>query len=317
MNITLQVAADIVTLSVHHPAPVPPLFEMAIGVNDSMLWSSSERLPHSEWEATSDEHGISMRRVFHGPFGMCTALRWCRATQTRLAQTLAIYNRQPEPSKTAPAYAMTFGLGEKQGLSYEELQAVYEQLPAQEFALGTFVLSQPTLRVTDPCYQDGTWCAGTLQAKPGIWNAKTVVGPTSWHTRVKALQISHESLGALEVLDYKTLDSAKLTAGVDSGQCGFFDDAHYPRDAASFEYEDDTFYGECCALTLDDGLPGGGVLSKQTGVVSRSGFGDGGYEVYVKRDEAGDVALVQLLYVDESAQDDEEDDSVDLAEAQG
>lgn len=316
MNITLSVTPGVTTLCLHHPAPVPAAFEMAIGSNDSMLWhdSESEHLPESNWETVSADSGLTLRREFHGPFGLCSAMRWCQATQRTLARALAIYSRQPVPKEDV-SYPMTFALGEQQGLSFEQLEALYEELPAYTYPLGTLQLTQPTLRITDPCYQVGTWCAVTLQAKPGAWLAKSVVGPTSWHTRVKVLQISHETLGDVDVADYKTLEHTELNAGVDSAQCGFFDDALYPRDAAAFEYEGDTFYGQCCKLTLDRGLPGGGVLASQAGVLTSSGFGDGGYDVFVQRDAQGEVVLVQLLFIDESVQDDEDEDAVADEEA--
>lgn len=39
-----------------------------------------------------------------------------------------------------------------------------------------------------------------------------------------------------------TANAPALSAGVDSAQCGFFDEGSYPSDAKEFEYETGTFY---------------------------------------------------------------------------
>lgn len=314
MNITLSFADDGTNLTLHHPAPIPEMLEFALQAHDAILWSDSPQLPETSWEIDNNDQGLTMSRALHGPFSMGTAIRWCTTIQRALTRTLAIYTNKTAPQEDQP-YPLTFGWGGQQGLTLAQLEELHRQIPATTYQLGTMKLSQPRLRVTDPCYRANSGCASTLQAKPGEWTAQSVVGPTSWNTRVKVLQISHQSLGDVAVLDYKTLEDSKLTAGVDSGQCGFFDDAHYPRNAAAFEYEDDTFYGQCCALTLDASLPGGGVLSSRIGAVTRSGFGDGGYDVYVQRDAQGEVVLVQLLFIDESAQDENEEDEEVSADA--
>lgn len=310
MNITLSFVNDVTSVTLRYPAPVPPMLEYALMSNDGILWNDSPRLPQVEWNTETTDQGLTMSCALHGPFSMGTAIRWCKALERSLTRALAIYNKQAVP-KDCPPYPVTFEWEGRQGLTLEQLEALHLQMPAKAYPLGAMVLSQPLLRVTDPCYQVSPRDASTLKAKPGQWNAQSVIGPTTWDTRVKVLQISHESLGEVAVLDYKTLEDTRLTAGVDSAQCGFFDDAQYPRTAAQFEYEDDTFYGQCCALTLDAGLPGGGVLASQIGAVTRSGFGDGGYDVYVQRNAQGEVVLAQLLFIDESAQDEEDADNQD------
>jgi hypothetical protein len=80
--------------------------------------------------------------------------------------------------------------------------------------------------------------------------------------------------------------------GVDSGQCGIFDDAVYPVDKKSQgEYDDEnSFYGECCKLTLSKAR--GGILKAHNGVVSESGGGDGSYFLLYQDHEGERIALM-------------------------
>ncbi len=314
MFITLSESAAGTTLELRHPAPVPPALRSCLFMFDSTLFSMHR--PDSDWEETENEAGLTMRRELAGIWGMDCAIRFCHRLDDGLGFALALHEAREQSTRdkvtreNSPKYPLSFCFAGQDGLTLHELDKVYESQPPKAYALGSFELTQPTLRVTDPCYQTGTWCAHTLQAQPGRWNAKVLAGPTSWHARVHLLQIAHESLGDVPVLDVKELQPTELNAGVDSGQCGFFDDARYPRDEASFEYEDDTFYGRCCESTLNDMLPGGAAVDNM-GVVSRSGFGDGGYDVYVRRNEEGQAIIVTLLFINESDEEEatEEDEA--------
>jgi hypothetical protein len=83
--------------------------------------------------------------------------------------------------------------------------------------------------------------------------------------------------------------------GVDSGQAGIFDGGHYKEDKVveGIEFENnfaEPWYNVCCDVTLAD--RGAGVIP--FGVVSRSGFGDGGYTCYTIRNEIGWVIAVMI-----------------------
>jgi hypothetical protein len=69
-----------------------------------------------------------------------------------------------------------------------------------------------------------------------------------------------------------------MNIGIDSGQCGIFDDTIYPADKKSRGKFDDkgSFYGECCQITLSKEK--GGIMKNCKGLVSSSGFGDGIYD---------------------------------------
>jgi hypothetical protein len=306
LTISLTSAGDQTTVTLTHLQPVPKFLASALGTHDSILYP--RKGPWVPWQKDTVDSGLTMTREMPGPWGLDQAVIWCRFVAEDLARTLAIY--EDRPHENVPAYAMQFILNGVACNGWEALDAEFQKLPATTYPLGTFTLTQPTLRVTDPCYSVSTWCTGTLQAKPGRWRAQTVVGPTDWHARNHVLQVHHESLGDLPVLAYSELAKTEVHAGVDSGQCGFFDDALYPRTEDQFEYKGDTFYSKCCNATLDRMLPGGATI-EDCGVVTSSGFGDGGYDVYVRRNEEGEVVLALLVFIGDSEEEDDGDEGAD------
>lgn len=89
-----------------------------------------------------------------------------------------------------------------------------------------FEIQSTQMRVTDPCYDKDTWCAGVLDnVLPGTWVAeKEVSDEGSWGMRIARLRVYHEN--------YPYTDPRELTpidVGVDSGQAGFFDESQYPE----------------------------------------------------------------------------------------
>lgn len=186
------------------------------------------------------------------------------------------------------------------------------RLPDRLVRLGSFELSQPTLRISDPCYEVGTWCADTTEALPGTYDAyvfsKFDDGWNQIH-RPGLLAIFHESVpeSQRDIEMFRTLPVI-CNAGVDSGQCGFYDDAKYPRDREELEYDDTKFYGRCCNLTLETN-DGGGIIDGM-GVVSMTFIGDGGYPCYALKNEEGLVIAACLDYSWHFSEDEEgyEDD---------
>lgn len=143
------------------------------------------------------------------------------------------------------------------------------------------------LVITDPCYSSGTWCAlWNLKARPGEWTAK--------------VRITDEVPGRLEVRhpDFKDVGFLPWEfigkAGVDSGQLGVFAAHRYPTTEETGEFNDlNTFYGRCCAMTLTG--PQWGILEE--GAVSRSGNGDGVYNVYGAHDYHGILVGVKVVFL--------------------
>lgn len=181
--------------------------------------------------------------------------------------------------------------------------------------VGTFEVKSGKLVVTDPCYDRGTWCMGTLEnVKNGVWHAYTEhVDEGPWGKRVSKLVICHvdhpSDLG-------QRMERANFEVGVDSGQAGFFDDAVYPIGdrGEDGEFNKDDFYDECCHATVGEdsrspkskGTDAG--IIRGAGVVSSSGFGDGSYDCLIFKNEAGEVVAAEIEFIGDYDEDEEEDE---------
>ena len=242
-----------------------------------------------------------------GPFAPDRAL----GLITRLTQELEMERRIASLRKTTEV------LGDAGSVSAVELildtvpvadlQALGEQLstgPDQTYALGEFNLTQPELLISDPCYEPGTWCSGSVSAKPGRWLAEVTIGPTSWMRRTKALRVRHESTSA--DIYAEPFEDSGIDVGVDSGQCGVFDAAKYEQDAYC-----EKAYERICNITLNHPLAGG-VLAEASGAVTQSGFGDGSYAARIRKDETGRIVAVQVIFIsDEELDLEDEDENTD------
>jgi hypothetical protein len=165
------------------------------------------------------------------------------------------------------------------------------------------------VRVTDPAYSRmmssvkgpyGLSIAGILSAKAGHWQtcviADTCLGIDtcliSWERGSAGLELG-------DAYSPPNWEAATFHAAVDSGQCGFFDDAHYPEASDAKRQFDD----EVDIITEDGkfGLVRWGDVRMPRGVVTFSGLGDGVYDVFVHRTPEGiiDAVRVQFLTEDE------------------
>ena len=192
-----------------------------------------------------------------------------------------------------------------------------------------------TIVVADPCYSRKlTHCAAfNFKVKAGNYVVNVEYSDEKdWGIRVKSLAIFHESV---KVSRHGFKLNKGVDIGVDSGQAGFFCDSIYPEGEDTGDYSDkNSFYGKCCAATSgSDGDPsclkalirsyenmeklGAEHItilnelkreleqSKQkdrncimgAGVVSSSGFGDGGYSLYEKKNAAGEVVALKIKYI--------------------
>jgi hypothetical protein len=168
------------------------------------------------------------------------------------------------------------------------------------FDLGTFDVKSGELIVSDPCYGHGVQCQGRLAgAKNGKWFAavdrEDVLG---WGTRNSTLVVWHD--GPLE-RDARW-EEAEFDVGVDSGQAGFWDLPTYGWGEGECG-DTTTFYGKACSLTVR-GVAAGVMVG---GVVSASGFGDGGYTCSFIRNDDGEVVAARIVFIGEVEDDAEPD----------
>ena len=153
--------------------------------------------------------------------------------------------------------------------------------------LGTITFTQGTVTITDPCYNRGTWCTATVQnVHQGEWTAEIEISDEGdWGKRVKNLVLTAdgETGGEEERLPDEI--------GVDAGVCGVFEDKPNYGDADWFNL---------CDSDLSDRF--GGLAKKDNsfqcvGAWSSSGYGDGGYDAYIRKNEAGEVVAIRVNYL--------------------
>lgn len=134
------------------------------------------------------------------------------------------------------------------------------------------------------------------------WLADDPVG------RVHYLHIYHEDHPITEMDD--TWEKSDIDVGVDSGQAGFVDLGWFTENqvAEGGDKHNDSdwnvFYRLFCAKTLDTKFSFGCL---DHAAVSNSGYGDGGYNLYVKRDDQGEVVAARIVYINDRC--DEEDEN--------
>lgn len=175
--------------------------------------------------------------------------------------------------------------------------------------LGEFEVTGDKLRVTDPCYKKETWCAGVLEkVKSGVWEGFVLGedcgrGILGGH-RVGRIYVRHStaSLTSRTAPRWKWHEE-NIDVGVDSGQCGFFDEDRYPEGECGEYGDTSTFYGRACEQTLSESKdhPGGGIVTDDKnspmGAVSSSGYGDGSYRCYTLRNDDGELIAAQVDFL--------------------
>ena len=153
--------------------------------------------------------------------------------------------------------------------------------------LGYFKVTDKII-VTDPCYHYND--RGTL-VLDNVLAGKYIVSAEVVNNYITSLAIAHSN--------FKNDILESENAGyilVDSGQAGFFDFDFFRKNEGGEFGDLDSFYGLACAITLSPKQAG---VIKKRGVVSSSGFGDGCYDVYVSRDEAGKIVAASVFFVEE------------------
>lgn len=176
--------------------------------------------------------------------------------------------------------------------------------------------------VSDPCYDVGTWCQAFINGlKPGKYHGFMSIanfGKECWQgTRVTNLWIAHED----NIKNYPTKKVNGAYIGVDSGSAGIFDKDYYEKyhpipdnnDESDENYQwYDKQFSLCYYYDLDGNPteefdfntgqaikrePAQGVAIDQKGVVSFSGFGDGGYDLYEGKNSKGEIISLRIKFI--------------------
>lgn len=168
--------------------------------------------------------------------------------------------------------------------------------------VGQFKIFSGEVMVSDPCYEVGVWCQTIINnVKNGNWFGcvrKSDEG--SWGIRNASLIIHHENSPLSDINNWKKEDAQ---IGVDSGQAGIYDIESFRNDrminkvknkiGLAIEKDGDKFYALNCDLTNEEIHAG----TLENGVVSSSGFGDGGYELYTSKDKDGEIVAMEIVFI--------------------
>ena len=163
-----------------------------------------------------------------------------------------------------------------------------------------WVLLENKVHVTDPCYTLDTWCAAWyMLVKPGVYECNIdVVDLPDWGTRVASLQVLHREHEPVTDL---LCQAYGITIGVDSGQCGIFNpSSHTKLSDMNAPYG----YSAVCDATIAHRAA---ILDNHGAVVSRTGYGDGGYTLYTYVDSNDDIVGLEIVYIYEDYEDDWDD----------
>jgi hypothetical protein len=176
--------------------------------------------------------------------------------------------------------------------------------------IGTFNLGTKVM-VSDPCYSLGTWCQGVLEnVKSGIWDAYLKMSDEGdWGLRVAEL-ITVNSEHYKEhpaIMD----EHQEFEVGVDSGCAGIFDYDYYAKYHKEDEIDEEWYDIIICKQffpTHDQSGWEKSIFTESNGVVSNSGYGDGGYDCYVARNDEGEIIGIRIIYISEEEVNKEEND---------
>jgi hypothetical protein len=165
------------------------------------------------------------------------------------------------------------------------------------------------VRVSDPCYGDDVWCKFQLtNVRPGDFKVDvTHYDDDSWGHRVSSLSVYHTKLKNYS--DLKWVEYGEI--GVDSGQAGIFCETTFRNDEyaekniadvkGQFDFtsiihdeKGDKFYVKMCHMTVNSEDKCG---IYERGVVTSSGYGDGGYPFYVVYDEDKKIVAMKIVYI--------------------
>lgn len=167
--------------------------------------------------------------------------------------------------------------------------------------IGTFEVKSGALVVSDPCYamdEDHFDVMGIIpNADDGTWEAYVKFDDGD----VMELCVLHTDLDEDVLGTYAVPECA-----VDSGQLGIFCFGSYPdpeKGEKNGKYgEEGSFYNDCCKLTGEKSAYG---IVRGSGVVSRSGMGDGFYTAYVTRDLDGFARRVSVVFIEDGGEEED------------
>ena len=148
------------------------------------------------------------------------------------------------------------------------------------------------LIVSDPCYGN----IELIGAANGTWEAEIKTGHfEDWGKRVTEIEAKHPDLDSdeWESLGHRDVDSGQMWIG----------------DMAYWNGGETEWYDDICKT---HGKVYASLYAAKEGVLTTSGFGDGGYELFGIKDEDDNLVAVKVVFITEEEieqwQEDEDDE---------
>lgn len=160
---------------------------------------------------------------------------------------------------------------------------------------GTINFKSGFVDITDPCYDNNTWCRLRKELPAGEYKYEANIDDCGdWGKRVTSIRIQRK--------DWKGHRTTKLVGyiGVDAGLAGFFDNK---PDYNRISPEHDEWVDDVCADFLFK--QSGQVYEAHCdnamrceGVFTESGYGDGSYPVYeIRSDYTGVIVGYKIKFI--------------------
>jgi hypothetical protein len=168
--------------------------------------------------------------------------------------------------------------------------------------LGSFNVNSGRVVISDPCYDLGSWSQTVID------NVKT----GQWVAVIEQLDKGHLGICNAKIIVYHSEHGMpyehrwriiEYDVIMDSGQVGFFDIEVFRNDAVAKpstslgaskqEERGERWYRHICDLATNT-EEGAGVT--EGGAVSSSGYGDGGYSLFIVRDN-GQIVAMKIVFI--------------------
>lgn len=173
--------------------------------------------------------------------------------------------------------------------------------------IGEINLSSKVI-VSDPCYDLGTWCSGTIDnLKPGKYNCYIIQRDTDWGKRVCELIVIHQDV-ILDSSDISVIENFEV--GVDSATAGIFDYDYYAKFHTSSARDVHDEWWQKVVMEgffgTKENLNNDFVISDGLGVMTTSGYGDGGYDCFTHSNSLGQKDAIKIVFITEEEEEEED-----------
>lgn len=151
--------------------------------------------------------------------------------------------------------------------------------------LVSYIGLKDKVTVSDPCYEPDIWCAKNLEnVFPGSYAVfQKVASDPRWGSWICELYAKHVFYLDIEIPDGKDKNVKPERLCVDSGEMGIFDYDLYRK---IHNGEDTEWQDYACRFNN---------YGKEY-FVSRSGFGDGDYPLFVAKNNNGNIVAMKIVF---------------------